>query len=478
MSAARMKKISAKILLLMCAATASAAGRDVYVSSSEGDDSNDGSANAPLRTIAAVPRENVNLFLKRGDVFYETLSNFKNSKIGAYGEGAKPKLCGFKILKNKGAWKRAGDGLWELDLTVDADFAGYKGDKRQKNSARIANNIGAIYDAKNDRLYGVLAKEKSGIKNDGDFWVSDGKPRPNGLPKNDAFTKLYFKWGKNPSESFDAPAFMTHSFGIRAARNCEFENIAITGFGAHGVALAWNCKFRNLDIDLIGGSLLLTHPRWVRFGNGVEFWMSKDPCNGNLVENCSISRTYDCGATIQGYTSKDFRPRDIRFIGNRFLRCRQAFEHWTNPLDGTETVFENCEFSNNKCFDSGVSEFGTKGENNTAILSYERLPIKGLSIKNNVSWGAPVCYSSGGNVAEFRNNTFYVYKDSYLYFQPNPREKIPARGDADIAALKRKLGSDAGEIILADRADAAFREKVIDGHFADMKPAIKKFDAR
>lgn len=308
--------------------------------------------------------------------------------------------------------------------------------------------------------------------------MSDGKPRPNGLPKNDAFTKLYFKWGKNPSESFDAPAFMTHSFGIRAARNCEFENIAITGFGAHGVALAWNCKFRNLDIDLIGGSLLLTHPRWVRFGNGVEFWMSKDPCNGNLVENCSISRTYDCGATIQGYTSKDFRPRDIRFIGNRFLRCRQAFEHWTNPLDGTETVFENCEFSNNKCFDSGVSEFGTKGENNTAILSYERLPIKGLSIKNNVSWGAPVCYSSGGNVAEFRNNTFYVYKDSYLYFHPNPREKIPARGDADIAALKRKLGGDAGEIILADRADAAFREKVIDGHFADMKPAIKKFDAR
>lgn len=80
--------------------------------------------------------------------------------------------------------------------------------------------------------------------------MSDGKPRPNGLPKNDAFTKLYFKWGKNPSESFDAPAFMTHSFGIRAARNCEFENIAITGFGAHGVALAWNCKFRNLDIDL------------------------------------------------------------------------------------------------------------------------------------------------------------------------------------------------------------------------------------
>ena len=41
MSAARIKKISAKILLLMCAATASAVGRDVYVSSSGGDNSND-----------------------------------------------------------------------------------------------------------------------------------------------------------------------------------------------------------------------------------------------------------------------------------------------------------------------------------------------------------------------------------------------------------------------------------------------------
>ena len=65
------------LALLSCALSA----REVYVSSSEGIDTNDGSKNAPLKTLAAAPKENAKIFLKRGDTFYEELKNFKNCDI-------------------------------------------------------------------------------------------------------------------------------------------------------------------------------------------------------------------------------------------------------------------------------------------------------------------------------------------------------------------------------------------------------------
>ena len=48
--------------------SAAAFGKAYYISSSSGDDSNDGSQAAPLKTIAAAPNENSEIYLKRGDL--------------------------------------------------------------------------------------------------------------------------------------------------------------------------------------------------------------------------------------------------------------------------------------------------------------------------------------------------------------------------------------------------------------------------
>ncbi len=451
--------------------------KDIYVSSSTGNDSNNGSISAPLKTIAAAPKENVNIFLKRGDIFFETIRKFKNAKIDAYGDGEKPLLCGLKILKNKNAWKKLPNDIWELDLTKTEDFVGYLSIEKKSLSAQ--NNIGGIYDIENDKLYGNLVKNFDDIKSFGDFLATDGNPRPNGIPKDDTFTKLYFKMKDNPSKLIGNLGLITYSFGIRENRNCEFQNIAIKGFGGHGICKAWDCKFRNIDIDLIGGSLLRSYKRYVRFGNGVEFWTGNPTCNNNLVENCFISRTYDCGATIQGHIGKGVKPTNIKFINNRFLRCRQGFEHWTEPRKGDHTTFENCEVSNNKFFDCGVCDFGVKGKNNTTFLSYERNSMSGLVIKNNISWGAPVYYTSKGHFAKLENNTFYVFSDSYLYDQPLPKKgnhEILARNADDIAKLKEKLTNYSDNIVLVNRNDKKMREKIIEKYFADMKERIKIFD--
>ena len=442
-------------------------GKDVYVSSSSGDDKNDGSLSAPLRTIAAAPKDGVNLFLKRGDVFFETLQDFSDSEIDAYGEGNAPLLCGLKILENDDAWVKLPNGIWRLDLSKQEDFGGYKAEGK-------TNNIGAIYFAKTDKVYGHLVRSFSDLSHVGDFWVSDNIWTSDvRASKSQTFRYLYFKFDKNPADSRDKIGFITYSFGIRNLRNCTVQNIAVKGFGVHGVSKAWNCKFRNLDIDLIGGSVQLSYPQWVRLGNGVEFWISaQDPCNGNLVENCRISRTYDCGATIQGHGGNGMSAKNIKFSNNSFFRCRQAFEHFLTAKEGT-AKYENCEFSNNKCFDMGENEFSSPETRDANLLSYERNPVEGLVVKNNIFWGAPV-YSVQNNPALLKNNTFYVYKGQYLYFNMmSPQDTIWANSDADAEAFEKKIGGVGNTVKIVSRNDKRLKEEVLES-FTEQKETIKK----
>ena len=461
-------KIKHALTLALALFAAAANAKDVYVSSSTGDDKNDGSLSAPLRTIAAAPKDGVNLFLKRGDVFFESLSGFKNSKIDAYGEGEKPLLCGLKILEKSDAWEKLPDGVWRLDLTKHSTFSGFKADGEQ-------NNIGAVYDIENDRLYGCLTRHYKNMRDTGDFWVSDAE-KSEVSPKNNKFTHLFFKCPTHPSKLAKKIALLPYNFGIRNLRNCTVQNVGVKGFGAHGISKAWSCQFRNLDIDLIGGSILRSYKTWVRFGNGIEFWMSEsDPCNNNLVENCAISRTFDCGATIQGHLGKKSRPQNIVFRKNRFLRCRQAFEHWTATVH-EKSVYENCEFSDNIAFDSGFNEFDTPYTVDSSLLSYERKPVEGLTIRNNIMWGAPAYFSSGGNGAEFEGNVFYIFKKTYIYGTREGKNCIPALSGADVENAFKKLGNAGGKFILVDRPDSAAREKAIAEHFSSMKDRIAYFD--
>ena len=442
-------------------------GKDVYVSSSSGDDKNDGSLSAPLRTIAAAPKDGVNLFLKRGDVFFETLQDFSDSEIDAYGEGEKPLLCGLKILENDDAWVKLPNGIWRLDLSKQEDFGGYKAEGK-------TNNIGAIYFAKTDKVYGHLVRSFSDLSRDGDFWVSDNIWTSDvRASKSQTFLYLYFKFDKNPADSRDKIGFITYSFGIRNLRNCTVKNVAVKGFGVHGVSRAWNCKFSNLDIDLIGGSVQLSYRQWVRLGNGIEFWISaKDPCNDNLVENCRISRTYDCGTTIQGHCGKGVAAKNIKFSNNSFFRCRQAFEHFLSSKEGA-AKYENCEFSNNNCFDMGENEYSSPETRDANLLSYERNPVEGLVVKNNIFWGAPV-YSVQNNPALLKNNTFYVYKGQYLYFNMmSPQDTIWANSDADAEAFEKKIGGVGNTVKIVSRNDKRLKEEVLES-FTEQKETIKK----
>ncbi len=438
--------------------------KDIYVSSSTGNDSNDGSISAPLKTIAKAPKENVNIFLKRGDVFYESMWNLRNVNVDAFGEGAKPLICGLKILKNKEAWVKLPNDIWRLDLTDDKNFEGFKTTENQ-------NNIGAIYDINNDKIYGHLVKNFNSINADGDFYVSSSHAKN---PSDKKFKYLYFKSKKSPSKSDSIFGFVPYTFGIRNLKNCVVKNIAIKGFGIHGICLAWNGKFQNIDIDLIGGSIQLSYPHWVRLGNGIEFWISDStPCNNNLVENCKISRTYDCGSTIQGIGNK-LKAENIVFRNNYFFRCRQAFEHFLHSKN-ENGVYKNCEFSNNKSFEMGQNDFSTPEVRDANLLSYEDNPITGLSITKNVFWGAPLYCARKSNCAKCENNTYYILKGQYLLFDyKKENETVFANDKSDIEKMQNIIGNTTDKIIIVEPNDKRMREDVMSEFFSKEKSEIRK----
>ncbi len=456
------------MLLAALLAASPLAALDGYISSSSGNDTNDGSISAPLKTLAAAPKKDANIFLKRGDVFYEKLRDLQNCNVDAYGDGAKPLICGLKILKNKNAWERLPNGIWRLDLKNAENFEGYRTANPKED------NIGCVYDIAQDRIYGHLVRRYSDLNAFGDFWVSDSVSRVDVRDKNETFRFLYFKFDKNPAESKSRWAFSAAANGASNLKNCRVRNIAIKGFGIQGICGAWNCEFSGLDIDLIGGSVQLSYRHWTRLGNGVEFWISdSNPCNNNVVEGCKISRTYDCGSTIQGVGKNAPKAANIVFRNNVFLHCRQAFEHFIHS-PAKEHVYENCEFSGNKCFDMGKNFFSSPETRDANILSYDRSPISGLVIKDNLFWGAPY-YSRNGYTAKLENNTVYIYRGQYLAFaRARPEETVWADSDADIAKAEKILQNGSDKIIIVEPGDVHLREKVLREAFAEQKSEIIK----
>lgn len=103
--------------------------RIIYVSSSEGDDNNDGlSPETPFRTIIKGLANGDTVLLKSGDIFYESIE-VANDVVSKYGGEQLPILRGYKriIVPN---WESAGEKYLaekELDLTATLDGeAAYK----------------------------------------------------------------------------------------------------------------------------------------------------------------------------------------------------------------------------------------------------------------------------------------------------------------------------------------------------------------
>ena len=450
---------------------------EVYVSSTYGDDANDGSRDKPLKTFAKIPKKDARIFLRKGDVFYEPLAGLENCVVDSYGRGSKkPLVCGLRIIKNPSAWENMGGGIWRLDMDKTENFAGRN--PPAKDRGKLFNNIGGIYDMSTDELHGRVLRKHSDLKEDWDMIVSSEFRREKVTPET--FRYLHLKLGRNPAE-FGSLALIAYGNGISGLRNCTVRNVAIKGFGRHGLTGCRGGRIENLEIDLIGGSVLVGFPNWVRLGNGIEFWINSPSSGSNIhnrVTGCVISRTFDCGSTIQGRAQKGKNvAEDIVFTGNKYYRCRQAFEHFlTNRADG-KSAYEDCRFVGNFAWESGNNEFSTPEPRDNNFLTYDRYR-KGMVIRNNVCYGSGIYAGTRGWATDFGDNVFYVEqgKHNLVFVYPWGKQglTIPANGEADIKKYRETIGDETSKIIIVPESEVeSVREELLDGDFKYVKKILK-----
>ena len=381
--------------------------RVFYVSSSSGNDANEGSKKEPKRSIWSITKltkDNLVIKLKRGDVFYENIHHLSNVRIEAYGKGEKPILCGFRILRYPIAWKSVEDGVWSLNLNNDTCFTGFP--RCLSSNSNCYNNIGCIYNPCEDKIYGHMVSEERDLLNDGDFFVSSVYKKAE--VKANTFGQILFKSKYCPQE-MGKLCFSVFEHGISNIKNGVIRDIAIVGFAKHGMCNLINCEVSRCELDIIGGAIQIGTSHYIRYGNGIEFWIENPPQAGNsIVKNCTISRTYDCGATIQGRKGV---IKDVTFKNNKFIFCRQAFEHFITDKDASSN-YVRCSFTENLVYGMGNNQFSSPEGRDGNLLSYGS-PNKNLTISNNIFWGANH-YDGQYFANSMKGNRIYIYEGQKL----------------------------------------------------------------
>jgi hypothetical protein len=310
----------------------------IYYVAANGNDNADGlSESTAWRTLEKLNNSlpaGAEARLKRGDVFYGPLkikwglSAKRPTVVTAFGEGADPEICLYKIAVPKiTSWKNVGDCLWEIDLFDDNAVSG--------NPVK-SGNVGFLL------VDGVI----HGVK-----LFGEQKPSKQWEFKDD-LRRLTVWSAKNPAELSCDIRIAPCVEGIKFVRNAVISNLTVRGTGAHGAnGVGRNMHISNCTFKEIGGSWLPGHPvPNTRYGNGVECWAGSSHI---LVDHCKFSDIYDVAFTMQG-PNPACSWENIHMRNCEIKHCTQAFEVWAMKCK-QGIGFKNCSFTQNRCIDTGYS---------------------------------------------------------------------------------------------------------------------------
>lgn len=457
------------VIVFMMIVSASLFGKSVYVSSSCGNDANNGfSSQLAIRTLQhSIAIKADTLFLKAGDTFYEPLGQMENVVVTRYGKGVNPRICGLRQIRTPN-WKKVSDSIWLINLAEDNYVgAGTAGSSMQ-------NNVGCIYEYDKDQVHGRKVQYRSEMTQDWDIWQTDRFEKDVDVSE---FDNLYLFLSYNPND-------LNLSFSIynTAAnlKNATLDGVDIVGFG-FGIGAKSNTCICNCHLDIIGGRTMIGNSSFICYGNGIEFYVS-DNIDNCIVEHCTISRCYDCGVTIQASNRGNATPRNIIIRNNLIAECCQGWEDFlrNNP----DVRFENCVFENNVVVNSGKSGFGYPESRfkYCHVLGNNISGDRGMIIRNNVFAGGNY-YCSGAYQGKYMSNQWfgnicYIRRGEYLlsnYTGSKDVIRIPAKkGEYDslsaatnaaIAEYRKLTGDMTTKFIVVSDRETKRRVKVLVNNF-------------
>lgn len=327
-----------------------------YVSSSNGNDFNKGSIETPFRSIQrALELGADTILLKSGDVFYEKI-DLDGSFMDKYGEGEKPRLLGVKIPQPgawengvliDGKWTKCKSCIWRVDLSLDdVKYSGFK-----TGGSSFFNNVGAIVNLTTDNMNNCRKVPRySDMTENFDFWqYCPLEELKNTKPED--FDLLYLYFDGDPNEYYFGITMGTSAITLRNSTVCNL-NIRYWGYG---IDFFDNVRISGCDVDGIGGYIMIGNDKWALLGNGIGSWISPPKRSNCIIEGCNVSRTFDCGATIQGSNLRlDIKAENIIFSNNTFRNCCQTFEEFLRGSNN-DNVYNNCIFEHNVSIDAGIN---------------------------------------------------------------------------------------------------------------------------
>lgn len=342
----------------------------IYVSSSKGSDDNNGlSPEKPMKTINAAQKKGETIYLLAGDVFFEEV-HLKNQTLTRYGKGSNPLLCGLRRI-DKPKWVKVEGNIWRLNLLEDI-FTGY-----ECTGVSLQNNIGCIYDYENDRILSRKVATYEKLVKNWDIWQTstfDFEAVP------ERYNELYLYYDKDPNQ-LELELTVGGGYGITLS-DANVYNVNVKGYGIGGINLFGKCQVKQCRVDVIGGSNMTAAGHFSPLGNGIDFWVSRDAYDC-VIEDCYITRCYDCGCSIQASRQGKATPRNIVFQNNLIAYCCQG---WEDFLNNDDVNFEDCYFRNNILVNCGTSEFGYSDTRfiYCNVLGYNETGNRGMHITNNL----------------------------------------------------------------------------------------------
>ncbi|MBQ6338225.1 MAG: acetylxylan esterase, partial [Kiritimatiellae bacterium] len=323
--------------------------------------------------------------LRRGDVFYGKV-DLKSGPdaahptvLSAYGEGAAPEICAYKIAKaDPSAWTFTGtNNLWRIDLADDSTFGG--------NRMTKDGNVGFL------KVDGRIFGRK--------FFAKNGRPLAQQWDFMDDHRFLTVWSADNPAR-MAKDIRIAPNLGVIPFRNhMEVRDVVVRGTGGHGSnGVGFDVRFFDCGFYEIGGSHLGGYGNGVtRYGNGVECWAGASHVQ---VCRCAFADIYDVGFTMQG-GSPSRSWENTHVTDCTFTRCTQCYELWTTKCR-PGIGMKGCTFLRNRCVDTArgwAYDVRPDKANATPLLMYAmETDVCDILVKDNMfvnSRGALI-FKSGG----------------------------------------------------------------------------------
>lgn len=353
-----------------------------YVDALEGDDLNDGSMDAPLKSLDKVNQLNLQagdqILFKRGTYYRGALypasgNSMADVYYGAYGEGSLPIIACSINATNHDNWIQLSEHVYVYKESIPYDVG---------NMIFDSGDGGDDYFTVTDQTsFGIKKWSIEALSTTGDYFY-DMESNQLYLYSEIAPTNMFFN------------IECCLNVGIidqEGASYITYEDLHLTFGSGHGIGggNTHHITIKGLEISYIGGSFLhYMNDVPTRYGNAIEFWAN---ASDHLVENCLIYEIFDTGLTNQNNGSKANQER-ITYSNNTIYKCGMAsFEIDNGPKTGK---LEDIYFTRNTCSDVGYGwamtqdrfqdpmQNGGLGHHVTSF--FIETPTKNIHIENNV----------------------------------------------------------------------------------------------